>query len=173
MSTRKIVHVILLSAILFSIVSYYPSTAIADCPCEDEECYSLTVQVLGFEDYIVHDELVMIRYFGENESSPVLYENRTVVDGIAYFCVEDGEYWIDVRNIWVRLTVDSDIDFVFPYVLFDDAENPDDENSTDNEGDSIPEIPSKSNVVLWLGVVVVIFSVMVLSLLVIEKRKKK
>jgi len=173
MSTRKIIYIILLSMILFSMVSYYPLTAIADCSCGDEGCYRLTVQVLGYEGYVVHDELVMIRHFGENESSPVLYENRTVTDGVAYFCVEDGEYWIDVRNIWVHLIVDGDVDFVFPYVLFDDAENPDDENSTDNGEDSVPEIPSKPNVVLWLGIVVVIFAVMMLSLLIIEKKKKK
>lgn len=173
MSTRKIILTMLLGITLSLMVSYCPLIVIADCPCEDEGCYRLTVQVLGYEGYVVHDELVMIRYFGENESSPVLYENKTVVDGIAYFCVEYGEYWIDVRNIWVRLTIDSDIDFVFPYLLFADAENPDDENSTDNEEDPIPEIPSKPDVVLWLGIVVVILAVMMLSLLIIEKKKKK
>lgn len=156
----------LLSAILLSIVSYCPSTAIAECQCEDEGCYRLTVQVLGYEGYVVHDELVMIRYFEENESAPVLYENRTVVDGIAYFCIEGGEYWVDVRNVWVNLTIDGDIDFVFPYLLFDDVENPDNENS-------IPETPSEPDVVLWLGIAVAIIAVVVLSLLAIEKRKKK
>lgn len=155
----------ILGIILSLVVSYYPLTALAECSCEDEGCYRLTVQVLGYEGYIVHDELVMIRYFGGNVSSPVLYENRTIVDGVAYFCVEGGEYWIDVRNIWVNLTIDGDIDFVFPYLLFDDVENP-------NNNDSIPENPSKSDVVLWLGIVVVIIVVAMLSLLIIEKRKK-
>ena len=168
MSIRKTSFIVILGIILSLLVSYYPSTAIADCSCENEGCYRLTVQVLGYEEYVVHDELVMIRYFGENESSPVLYENRTVVDGIAYFCVEGGEYWIDVRNVWSRLIIDSDIDFVFPFLLFDDAEN-----STDNDENFSPENPSKSNVLLWLGIVVVILTVLILSLLVIEKRKRK
>ena len=165
MSTRKTSFIVILGIILSLVVSYYPLTALAECSCEDEGCYRLTVQVLGYEGYIVHDELVMIRYFGGNVSSPVLYENRTIVDGVAYFCVEGGEYWIDVRNIWVNLTIDGDIDFVFPYLLFDDVENP-------NNNDSIPENPSKSDVVLWLGIVVVIIVVAMLSLLIIEKRKK-
>ena len=155
----------ILGIILSLVVSYYSLTALADCSCEDEGCYRLTVQVLGYEGYIVHDELVMIRYFGGNVSSPVLYENRTIVDGVAYFCVEGGEYWIDVRNIWVNLTIDGDIDFVFPYLLFDDVENP-------NDNDSVPENPSKPDVVLWLGIVVVIIVVAMLSLLIIEKKKK-
>lgn len=149
-------------------ISYFPSTAIAECQCGDERCYNLTVQVLGYEEYVVRDELVMIRYFEENESAPVLYENRTVVDGIAYFCIEGGNYWVDVRNVWAVLIIDSDIDFVFPYPLFDDVEN-----STDNNEDSNPENPSKPDVVLWLGIVVVIIAVAMLSLLIIEKRKKK
>ena len=165
MSTRKTSFIVILGIILSLVVSYCPLTALADCPCEDKGCYGLTVQVLGYEGYIVHDELVMIRYFGGNVSSPVLYENRTIVDGVAYFCVEGGEYWIDVRNIWVNLTIDGDIDFVFPYLLFDDVENP-------NDNDSVPENPSKPDVVLWLGIVVVIIVVAMLSLLIIEKKKK-
>jgi len=153
--------------ILFSMVSYYPLTAVAECSCEDEGCYKLTVQVLGYEDYTVHDELVMIRYFGGNESSPVLYESRTGINGIANFCIEDGEYWIDVRNIWVNLTVDGDVDFVFPYLLFDDVENLDNKDSIDNGGDFVQSI------ILWLGIVVVIIAVMLLGLLIIEKKKKK
>lgn len=167
MSTRKTSFIVILGIVLSLVVSYYPPTTMADCPCEDEGCYRLTVQVLGYEGYVVHDELVMIRYFGENESSPVLYENRTVADGVAYFCVEGGEYWIDVRNIWVNLTIDSDIDFVFPYLLFDDVEN------SDNDEDSVPENPSKPDIVLWLGIAVVIIVIMILSLLGIEKKKKK
>jgi len=157
----------ILGIILSLVVSYCPFTAMADCPCEDEGCYRLTVHVLGYEDYVVHDELVMIRYFGENESSPILYENRTVADGVAYFCVEGGKYWIDVRNIWVNLTIDGDIDFVFPYLLFADAENP------DNDKDSVPESPSRPDIVLWLGIAGAIIAVMMLSLFVIEKKKKK
>lgn len=167
-SDRKLSFIIILGTILFLAVSYYPFTAMADCPCEGDECYKLSVQVLGYEDYVVHDELVMIRYLGGNESSPVLYENRTVTDGVAYFCIEGGEYWIDVRNIWVNLTIDGDIDFVFPYLLFDDVENPTDDNET-----PIPENPSKQSVMLWVGIVVVILTVMMLSLLIIEKRSKK
>ena len=150
----------LLGITLSLTVSYCPSTAIAECQCEDEGCYRLTVQVLGHEGYVVHDELVMIRYFEENESAPVLYENRTVVDGIAYFCIEGGNYWVDVRNIWVNLTIDGDIDFVFPYLLFDDVENPDNENP-------IPETRSEPDVVLWLGIVVAMITVAMLSLFII------
>ena len=169
MLTRKIAFNLFLYIVLFLITSYHPLTVIADCPCENEGCNKLTVQVLGYEDYIVHDELVMIRYYGGNESSPVLYENSTIEDGIAYFCVEGGEYWIDVRNIWEHITIDSDVDFVFPYLLFDDVEN-----STDDNGDSIPENPSKPNVRLWLGVIAgILFVVLILSLLIIKKRKKK
>jgi len=168
MPTKKMVHIILLSVILLLVASYYPFTAMADCPCEDEGCYRLTVQVLGYEGYVIHDELVMIRYFGENVSSPVLYENRTVADGVAYFCIEGGNYWVDVRNVWAVLTIDGDIDFVFPYLLFDDVEN-----SDNNNEDLVPENPSKSDVVLWLGIVAVIIAIAVLSLFVIEKRKKK
>ena len=167
MRTRKTSFIIILGIILSLVVSYCPLTALAEHSCEDEGCYKLTVQVLGFEDYIVHDELVMIRYFGGNESSPVLYESRTVED-VAYFCVEGGEYWVDVRNIWVNLTIDGDVDFVFPYLLFDDVEN-----STDNNETSITENPSEQDVILWLGIAVAIIVVMVLSLFIIEKRKKK
>ena len=167
MSTRKTSFIIILGIILSLVVSYCPLTALAEHSCEDEGCYRLTVKINGFEDYIVHDELVMVRYFGGNESSPVLYENRTITDGVAYFCIEDGEYWIDVRNVWARLTIDNDIDFVFPYLLFADIEN------SSNDEDSIPEPPSKSDVILWLGIAVVIFAVMILSLFIVEKKKKK
>ena len=156
MSARKIIFTILFGIILSSMVSYYPLTAIADCPCEDEGCYRLTVQVLGYEGYTVYDELVLIRYFGGNESSPVLYENRTIMDGVAYFCVEGGDYWIDVRNIWEHITVDSDVDFVFPYLLFDDVENSDNKDSIDNGEDFI------QNIILWLGIAVVIVAAIIL-----------
>ncbi|GAH69902.1 unnamed protein product, partial [marine sediment metagenome] len=49
MSTRKIILTILFGIILSLMVSYYPSTAIAECQCGDEGCYRLTVQVLGYE----------------------------------------------------------------------------------------------------------------------------
>jgi len=166
MSIKKTFSTILLGIILFLMVSYLPA-AMADCSCSDGGCRKLTVQVLGYGGYVVHDELVMIRYFGGNESSPVLYENRSVEGGITNFCIEDGEYWVDVRNIWEHIVIDDDTDFVFPYLLFDDVENSDNKDSIDNGGDFVQSI------ILWLGIVVVIIAVMLLGLLIIEKKKKK
>ena len=162
MSIKKTFSTILLGIILFLMVSYLPA-AMADCSCGDEGCRKLTVQVLGYGGYVVHDELVMIRYFGGNESSPVLYENRSVEGGITNFCIEDGEYWVDVRNIWEHIVIDDDTDFVFPYLLFEDAEN-----YTGNNESSIQE----PNDVPYLGVAG--FVVVVLTLVIaIEKKKKK
>jgi len=162
MSIKKTFSTILLGIILFLMVSYLPA-AMADCSCGDEGCRKLTVQVLGYGDYVVHDELVMIRYFGGNDSSPVLYENRSVEDGITNFCIEDGAYWVDVRNIWEHITVDDDIDYFFPYLLFEDAEN-----YTGTNESSIQE----PNDVPYLGVAG--FVVVVLTLVIaIEKKKKK
>jgi len=162
MSIKKTFSTILLGIILFLMVSYLPA-AMADCSCSDGGCRKLTVQVLGYGGYVVHDELVMIRYFGGNESSPVLYENRSVEGGITNFCIEDGEYWVDVRNIWEHIVIDDDTDFVFPYLLFEDAEN-----YTGTNESSIQE----PNDVPYLGVAG--FVVVVLTLVIaIEKKKKK
>ena len=146
----------------------YPIIAVADCSCGDTGCYRLTVKINGFEDYVIHDELVMIRYYGGNESSPILYESNSIEDGIVYFCIEDGDYWIDVRNIWERITIDSDIDFVFPYLLFEDIEN-----STENNQSVIEENPLNPEVLLWSGIAVIIIVVTIVSLIVFKKRKKK
>lgn len=155
---------LILGVILLFVVSYFPSISTAECPYENEECYELSVKVFGYLDYVIHDELVLIRYYGENESSPVLYENRTVEDGIAYFCIEEGDYWIDVRNIWEHITINRDMNFNFPYLLFEDAEN----QTEDNES----SVQEKSNNTSFLSIAGFIFIAVILSII-IEKKKKR
>ena len=116
MKRKSIVLCVVMCVALFSPIFIAES----DYPAK---CFELKVHVLGSENYTVHDELVMIRYHGENESSPVLFQTRTKDNGTASFCMEKGTYWVDVRNIWVLLTINDNIDFTFPYKLFNDSKH--------------------------------------------------
>lgn len=103
----------------------------------DDGCFNLVVELQGEQNYQPHDELVMLREYNENESAPILYSTRCNETGTAVFCVEDGEYWVDVRNIWCHLVVGNEtVEFTFPYKLYEDSEYYTNNSNESGEGNN-------------------------------------
>lgn len=141
----------------------------ADCPCpQGKTCFNVIVNVQGSENYTVHDELVIIRQkINNTNATRIICENRTNNEGTAHFSLENGTYWIDVRNIWVELTFDDDVDFTFPYKLFKDLPG----NETNN--DSTNQKGSPANSAVLAGVTIAIFFIFVILVILIKKKKNK
>ncbi|MBE3122962.1 MAG: hypothetical protein IMZ58_12270 [Thermoplasmata archaeon] len=141
----------------------------ADCPCpQGKTCFDVTVYVQGSENYTVHDELVIIRQkINNTNATRIICENRTNDEGTAHFSLENGTYWIDVRNIWVELTFDDDVDFTFPYKLFKDLPG----NETNNDSTNPKDYPANSAVIA--GATIVIFFIFVILVILIKKKKNK
>ena len=102
----------------------------------EEGLCNLSVKISGTNNYDPHQELVLIRLYNDSNSngSPILTMTRTDDDDIARFILEPGEYWIDVRNIWVRLSLENDTSFEYPYLLYADSP-PWSGNKTDQPND--------------------------------------
>ena len=165
----KLCNLFLVTILVTSLFSI--NGVFADCPCEDGIC-SLSVKISGTNDYDPHQELVIIRIYNDSNSnsSPVTV-TRTDDDDIAHFMLEPGEYWIDVRNIWVRLSLENDTFFEYPYLLYADSP-PWSGNETDQPNDVAY---SQGDIVIAfaLAVVVAIFASLAVYLHLTKKQSEE
>lgn len=141
----------------------------ADCQCpQGKTCFDVTVYVQGSENYTVHNELVIIRQkINNTNATRIICENRTNNEGTAHFSLENGTYWIDVRNIWVELTFDDDVDFTFPYKLFKDLPG----NETNN--DSTNQKNYLIIDVFVMGAIIFVVIVILLKIYLVKRKEKR
>jgi hypothetical protein len=146
----------------------------ADCPCGyGRFCFDVGVRVQGYENYSVHDELVVIRqkYNLSTNATHIVCESVTDDSDVAHFELPSGVYWVDVRNVWWEITVENDALLVFPYPLFEDVPV----NETDGNGTGV--ISEKDGYNVSLGFLIIL-SVMVIALIldivyIYYKKKRK
>jgi len=141
----------------------------ADCSCQQgKSCFNIIVNVLGSGNYSVHDELVIIRQKMNNTNAThIICENRTDGKGIAHFSLENGTYWVDVRNVWAELTFDDDVEFTYPYLLYKDLPS----NETNNESKSQGNYLILDAVLM--GIMASVILIIIVKMYLIKKKEKK